>query len=557
MKTEGSLLRSTTRVGTPDPFGAALSLHREARRRGMPAAELAGAIAENTERRRERAAQQGPMPNRRRLLGAVGMAAAASALPGGLLSPSSASAAGNPRVVVVGAGLAGLRCAHRLWTGPERIAATVYEADTTHVGGRCWTLRNYFRDGQVSEHGGSFISTEDVELLALARRFGIETEIHHGGGLYTGDYQAWINHARYTTYIEDLEPFLPAVEADFANMGWPNHQSSTPTARRLDRMSFLDYMSSIGIDPRSSLGQMIQTRQLESGGEGSEVSALSFVGFYGSGAALAKMSASDEGGFDELYHLKGGNDQVVAGMVRELPSGSVEQGYELIAVRRNGTGSYTCTFDNCGRIVDVVADHVVLALPFRTLRNVDLSRAGLTSLKRTAIAQQGMGHHAKLVLQLNRKTWPAVGSNGITNTGPDGYQTAWDGSVERGDNGAPALLVNFPGGLTADRRYTGAAHGPAPSADVRFLLDQIENLLPGTRAAFNGLAWEDQWSRDPWHYGAYHYYKIGQRTTFGGYEAVQEGNVHFAGEHTSDYGATLNAAVVSGERAAGEILARI
>ncbi|MDI2128560.1 flavin monoamine oxidase family protein [Yinghuangia seranimata] len=555
-------LRVANRAGIPDPLRAAMSVHAEARRLGMPTADVAGAVAENTERRRARAAEREAgraTVSRRQVLGAAGALAAVSALPGGLLSPSAANAATAPRVVVVGAGLAGLRCAHKLWTSPRRIAATVYEADTTHIGGRCWSLRDFFANGQVSEHGGSFISTGDKEMLALAKRFGIATEVHNGGGLTSGDYLAWINHTRYSGFDEELEAFIPAINASYEAMGWPRYNDYTPEALRLDRMSAIDYMTEIGLDPRSRLGQFVQSRILQNGGEPSDVSAIDFVGFFAAPPAPGNSGGNgpDAGYFDEMFHLKGGNDQVVSGMLRELPAGTVKQGHELVAVRLNGNGSYTCTFDRCGTIVEVTADHVVLALPFRTLRNVDLNGAGLSSLKRRAIAQQGMGQNAKLVLQLDRKTWPAAGSNGITLTGPDGYQTAWDGSVELGENGGPALLVNFPGGNTARYRYTGAAHGPAPSADVAFFLDQIENLLPGTRAAFNGRAYEDHWSVDPWHFGAYHYYRVGQITAFGGYEQVQEGRVHFAGEHTSDGDATLNAAVKTGERAAGEILAQV
>lgn len=92
---------------------------------------------------------------------------------------------------------------------------------------------------------------------------------------------------------------------------------------------------------------------------------------------------------------------------------------------------------------------------------------------------------------------------------------------------------------------------------MNWFLGQIEHLYPGTTAAYTGKAYEDHWSLDPWHLGAYHYYKVGQYTSFAGYEGVQEGRIHFAGEHTDVDNSTLNAAVASGERAASEITAQI
>ncbi|MEU0933024.1 hypothetical protein [Embleya sp. NPDC005971] len=59
MKPEKSLLRSTTRVGTPDPFGAAISLRREARRRGCPPPN-SRAPSPRTPSAAASAAQEGP-----------------------------------------------------------------------------------------------------------------------------------------------------------------------------------------------------------------------------------------------------------------------------------------------------------------------------------------------------------------------------------------------------------------------------------------------------------------------------------------------------------------
>jgi len=200
----------------------------------------------------------------------------------------------------------------------------------------------------------------------------------------------------------------------------------------------------------------------------------------------------------------------------------------------------------------------VLALPFSTLRDVDLSRAGLSPVKLRAIRTMGMGQNAKIHVEVARKTWPPLGYSGSAYTDWDGFCVAWDDSVRRGPDGAPAILLAFPGGSTGRDVLTGAAHGPAPQVDVSWFLRQIEPIYPGTTAAFTGTAYEDHWSDDLWHRGAYSYYRVGQMTGFGGVERVPEGGVHFAGEHTDlDEQGFLDGAVRSGARAAREIRATV
>jgi len=72
-----------------------------------------------------------------------------------------------PRIAIVGAGLAGLTCAYRL--KQAGIAATVYEANT-RLGGRCWTRRGDFLEGQIAEHGGELIDQSHTRIRQLAQR---------------------------------------------------------------------------------------------------------------------------------------------------------------------------------------------------------------------------------------------------------------------------------------------------------------------------------------------------------------------------------------------------
>ena len=95
--------------------------------------------------------------------GMLGLAAAGTTSIGRLLS--SADAALAPRTVVVGAGLAGLTAAHRL--KQAGIVAEIHEA-SNRVGGRCWTIRGAFADGQIAEHGGELIDQGHAAIRQLA-----------------------------------------------------------------------------------------------------------------------------------------------------------------------------------------------------------------------------------------------------------------------------------------------------------------------------------------------------------------------------------------------------
>ena len=73
------------------------------------------------------------------------------------------------RVVVIGAGLAGLAAADAL--AREGIDVTVLEA-TDRVGGRVWSVP-FFGLGTV-ERGAEFVLPGESEIIRLVERFGLE-----------------------------------------------------------------------------------------------------------------------------------------------------------------------------------------------------------------------------------------------------------------------------------------------------------------------------------------------------------------------------------------------
>lgn len=529
------------------------ALHRRSEHTGVPVPELAGRA------RRARAAQEAGLTRRETLARGIGVAAGAT-LAGRTLAGAARAAgatrarAGAVRVAVIGGGLAGLRCAHLLSQSgaASRLAVTVYEANGERSGGRCWTLRDYFEDGLLTEHGGSFLNSNQHAVRRLAAELGLREEVVGGGDLPAGEEVFFAGGAIYT---------LAQAEADWRDFGFAafrragRESQREAGAARLDAMSVPEWLDSTPIGTGSRFGQlMLSNTVTENGGDPADQSALDLIELL---AGNPRSALQPLPGDDERFHIVGGNDQLVSGMIARLPAGTVRNGHVLSALR-SGPGGVRLAFEVAGATREAGADIVVLALPFSTLRDVDLSRSGLTAQKQQVIATMGMGTNAKVHLELTHKTWPALGFSGATYGEWGRIACAWDDCVQLGAGAEPALFVAFPGADAGRSGLTGAAHGPAPAADVAFALGDIERVFPGTTAAFTGRAYEDHWALDPWVKGAYSYYRVGQATSYGQLAARPEWPFLFAGEHTSIANiGFLDGAVETGERAARALLRRL
>ncbi len=473
--------------------------------------------------------------------GALGVAAVTA----GKLAPS-ARGAGSPRIAVVGAGLAGLSCAHRL--RQAGYATQVYEA-SDRIGGRCWTLRGAFADGQLVEHGGELIDQNHTRIRSLTQELGLKLDnllaAEQNGTETLGYFDGQPYHE--TAIVSDLKQIWQKLHKDVSAASYPTTwDTSTPRGRELDAMSIVDWIEeSVPEGMASRLGQLLDVAYtIEYGADSAEQSSLNLLYLLGySGQGQLRIF----GPSNEKYHVAGGNDQLTDRLAQALP-GQISTGAELVAVKLNNAGTYTLSFRKGSGATSVTADHVVLALPFSILRrSVDLSKAGFEPRKLTAIAEQGMGTNSKLHAQFARRHWNDLGSNGETFS-DTGYQNTWE--VTRGQPGASGILVDYTGGTI------GASFGSGtPAQRAQQFLTQLEPVLPGISQHWNGRATVDYWPGYRWTRGSYSYWKPGQYTKFAGFERERQGNCHFAGEHTSlDFQGYLNGAVETGERAATEIL---
>ena len=466
--------------------------------------------------------------------------------------------------MIIGSGIAGLGCAYRLFA-KYGVHSEIYEYND-QPGGRIRTLRGHFDDAQLVEEHAEFINPEHTATLALAKRFGLTLDnTDHYPEPHQDQESFWFDGKRWSQ---------AALNRDWHKFGWnlfrhaagkahwPTlHSHSTRWSRRWDRMSVSEWIDAnvpggIGGD----FGQLCISAVLdEYGGPPEEQSALNLIYLLGGDdstkSGLQPRSTPELDGADEKWHLHGGNDQLIHGILDRLPAGAVHFGEELVAIRGRGHGRYTLTLRQGHGTRQVAADHVVLALPFTTLRDVELTHAGISPLHRRAIHEEPLGSNAKMFLQFSDRVWDDNDETG--NAYCAGVvQGAWDATAYQ--PGTSGILTALPGGTVGTEwgsRY-GLHHyrGNAPAAMVHDYLEQFNMIFPGVKRAYNGKSYYVWSAGDPHIRGAYSYLKVGQYTGFNGVQGRREGNLHFAGEHTSvNFQGYIEGALRSGQRCADEI----
>jgi monoamine oxidase len=123
------------------------------------------------------------------------------------------------------------------------------------------------------------------------------------------------------------------------------------------------------------------------------------------------------------------------------------------------------------------------------------------------------------------------------------------------------ILVDYTGGNVAGSfapttPYSTAATNPQVTAYAQAFLAQLAPVFPGIGGLWNGKASLSHPASDPNLLLSYSYWRVGQYTSFAGYEKKRQANVHFAGEHCSqDFQGFMEGGASEGVRAAGEILA--
>jgi monoamine oxidase len=470
----------------------------------------------------------------RRRLVIAGAAGAAAVIAGpDLISAAFGrrDASGPDRVIVVGAGLAGLTAAYEL--GRAGFDVTVLEA-RDRIGGRVYTVREPFRAGQHAEAGGEYVDVVHRRVRAYCSKFGLPLENATRGfaGLddvvYVGGRREPLGRFKTHRSTRDTDRFYRLIYELGRRLDPGNPVGTKP---KLDSRSVGWAIDQI--DP-SERGRVLLEGYVRDdyAAQPQDLSLLTY-------ATGEKVYESVPDRDIEKFRIGGGNSRLPQAFAARL-EGGVRLSIPVDAIAQSDTG---VEVQAAGQTFE--AEFCVLAAPLPALRNVDLSAARLSPALEGGIAKLAYGRATKTLVQYRRRFWREEGFSGdVYSDLPLG--ATWEGT--NGQAGRPGVLIGYAAG--ANSRY----FEPETSAKrARATRAWIGDVFPGSAREAIEYA-SVSWPVEPHSGGAWMAPRPGQVVPY--WNALREpaGRIHLAGEHTDDlYPGYMEGAVRSGRRAARTI----
>ncbi|MEH2112924.1 flavin monoamine oxidase family protein [Nostoc sp.] len=447
-----------------------------------------------------------------------------------------------PKVLVVGAGIAGLTAAYRL--RQAGVPVDIVEA-RNRVGGRMRSLANAAGTNVTVELGGEFIDTDHTKLRSLALELGLTIVdiLATDQGLVP---ETWYFKGRKIPELEIISYFIPLarkIDEDLVAIGDGDvtYRSYNQTAFALDNTSIAEYLEQAQINP--ILQEMLYVSYTtEYGREAAEQSCLNLLFLIGTNTDTFSLYGES----DERYTIRGGNDQVPRLLANSLAN-VIQTETELEAICIRPDGRYRVSLKSGYKTFDRTYERILLTLPFTTLRLVKLD-VNLPAFKKKAIAELGYGTNAKLITAYQQKLWRTKYNSTAATFTDTGFQNTWEAS----------RYQKSPKGLVTD--FTGGKHGlslgkGSAESQVQIFLPQLDRIFPGIKNLRQGEAIRAYWPGEQYTRASYACYLVGQWTSIAGAEQKRIGNLFFAGEHCSlSYQGYMEGGCATGEVAAQKIL---
>jgi monoamine oxidase len=410
------------------------------------------------------------------------------------------------RVVVVGAGFAGLACAHELQAAGYKV--TVIEA-RSRVGGRVLSFADFI-EGKNVEGGAELVGSNHPTWMAYAKKFGLEFldmsedeeydfPIHLNGQLLDAEASAklWEDADALLTSLNSLAEPIDATQP------W-----KSPGAAELDSQSLAAWLAKCDAPPQ--VKDMVSVLLSSDNAVANDHASL-----------LGMLTAIKGGGVEkywtetEVYRCAGGNQQLALKLAEAIGADFIRLKLPVEALHYDRDGAQVTCAD--GRTIE--CDDIVLAVPPSTWPKITFR----PSLPDTLRPQ--MGKAVKYLTAVKSRFWQKENLSQYAVTDGPVSQT-WE-LTDGQEEVTTAGLIGFSGGPSAEQCLAFKKE----ERDARYAAE-LGKVFPKFAENFERSRMMD-WPNDPWTLGGYSFPAPGHITSQGPTLYDGLGRLHFCGEHTS------------------------
>jgi monoamine oxidase len=484
------------------------------------------------------------------------------------------------RILVLGAGLAGLSAAYQLVRAGHDVV--VLEA-RDRPGGRIETIRVPFQQGQTAEAGAMFVPGHHTLTIGYVGMLGLplleiteqatDLVLYLRGGRIgqPGSPKAtWPAQVPLSSTEQQGGYFglwasyvLPVATRALGNPrdpGWPG-----PALAGYDNQTFAEFLRQEGASAGAI--EVLKLGYFDLFGDGifavSSLDILRDIALQTDGIppqlrpgatvrrdfpppVVERFRMGDGTLVDpahvatRTYTIQGGNDRLPAALAAtpELAP-RISYGEEIARIEETGSGVKVTA--SSGRTWE--GDRAIITIPFSVLREIEL-RGPVSGPKREAIDQLRATSVTRVFVQTGSRPWQAAGLPGCAATD---LPIMYVNDQTNSQPGPAGILESYSAG---PRARAWAAMPEAARHDE--VIRQLELVYPGVAAAMVGTA-SKCWDQDRYARGDYCYFEPGEMRRLYPVLAGPEGRLHFAGEHTSALPGWMQGAFESGHRAAAEV----